>query len=100
MGCDFAPDCRPFRVKAMVDFHWEPDPVIVSFLEAFLRDNWLGMDAGLRDVCVSPYTMTRDGFFVLIGFLASQKLLCLLGAPAEPSSLHPSSAGEPAQVPA
>ncbi|KAK9822539.1 hypothetical protein WJX74_002337 [Apatococcus lobatus] len=65
VGCDFAPDCRQFRVKSMADFHWEPDPVIVSFLEAFLRDNWLGLDSGLRDVRVSPYTMTRDGFFVL-----------------------------------
>ena len=65
VGCDFAPDCRPFRMKSMADFHWEPDPVIVSFLEAFLRDTWLGMDTGLRDVCVSPYTMTRDGFFIL-----------------------------------
>ena len=64
VGCDFAPPGSRFRCRRMADFCYQPDATIAGHLDKFLHSAWHGFK-GRRDLAVSPYTMTRDGYFVL-----------------------------------
>lgn len=64
VGVDWCPDTSKFRTKSMAEFCYEPDEHVVSCIESFLAENWTGIGK-LSDMQCSPYTMTKDQYFIL-----------------------------------
>lgn len=61
---DFAPPHADFRTSNMSSFQWQPDAHVSQLLDAFIQTRWPGK-CRVKDVSVSPYTMTADQSFVL-----------------------------------
>ena len=64
VGADFAPLARNCRLKSMHDFSYEPDALVAAALDMFLKTEWNGFQKR-KDLYCSPYTMTKDGMFIL-----------------------------------
>merc|ERR1711924_528828 len=64
VGIDFCPDEPEFRMRDMKDFNYEPNPKIVQLMDDFVQDNWKGVGERVN-MYSSPYTCTRDQYFVL-----------------------------------
>lgn len=64
VGADFAPLARNCRLKSMHDFSYEPDALVAAALDMFLKTEWNGFQKR-KDLFCSPYTMTKDGMFIL-----------------------------------
>jgi sarcosine oxidase len=65
VGVDFTPR-EPGHVEAsMAGFRRGADPGVAEMMDAFLAEHWTGAELERVDLQCSPYTMTRDGAFVL-----------------------------------
>jgi len=64
VGIDFTPNDQKFRTEGMEGFAYTPDPRVASLIDQFVQENWSGIGER-RDMQASPYTMTKDGYFVL-----------------------------------
>jgi len=62
VGIDWCPE--HLRTRDVASFRRDPDPKLVALLDRFLRSHWRGIGECL-DLHVSPYTMTRDQYFIL-----------------------------------
>ena len=64
VGIDFCPDHPEFRMRDMADYVRRPNDKIVKLIDDFVRENWVGVGERV-DMYSSPYTCTRDQYFVL-----------------------------------
>ena len=64
VGIDFCPDHPEFRMRDMADYVRRPNAKIVKLIDDFVRENWVGVGERV-DMYSSPYTCTRDQYFVL-----------------------------------
>lgn len=63
-GVDFCPQLPGFRSPSVMGLNYQPHPRIVQMIDDFMRHHWKGLGR-CTDMHVSPYTMTRDHYFVL-----------------------------------
>ncbi|KAF5840792.1 FAD dependent oxidoreductase-domain-containing protein [Dunaliella salina] len=64
VGIDFTPEDPKFRTEGMEGFAYEPDERVARYIDQFMKENWSGIGER-RDMQASPYTMTKDSYFVL-----------------------------------
>ena len=64
VGVDWCPDTPKFKTSCMADFCFTPDEHVVKCINDFIAENWQGFGE-MVDMQCSPYTMSRDQYFVL-----------------------------------
>ena len=64
VGIDFCPEDPRFRMRSMSQFNYAPNDTIVELMDDFVANNWDGIGERV-DMFASPYTVTRDQYFVL-----------------------------------
>lgn len=64
VGIDFTPDDPRFITPTMAGFNREPHPDIVKLIDDFVFSNLKGVKRRVDMTC-SPYSMSKDSFFVL-----------------------------------
>lgn len=66
VGVDFTPDDPRFRTKDMASFQYEAHPDIANIVDDFLQHGWKdGTFRKRTEFVCSPYSMTKDNYFVL-----------------------------------
>lgn len=62
VGIDYTPE--ELKTGSMEDFQRKPDPQIVANMDKFVKEHWKGVGERVDMFC-SPYSMTKDTYFVM-----------------------------------